>query len=54
MWLVYALPAHWSNRYLAFFRRERVLHIYLLLALVTVIFTYFGVNYLLGGLHSYA
>lgn len=54
MWIVYALPAHWSNRYLAFFRNDRVLHIYLLLALLSVIFTYFGANYLLGGLHSYA
>lgn len=54
MWVVYALPAHWSNRYLAFFRNNRVLHIYLLLALLSVIFTYFGANYLLGGLHSYA
>lgn len=54
MWFVYALPTHWGSRYLSFFRNDRVLHIYLMLALITVIFTYFGVNYLLGGLHSYA
>ncbi len=54
MWLVYALPLHWSNRRLAFFRRERVLHTYLLLAVLTVAFTYFGANFLLPGLHSYA
>ncbi|MDE7335111.1 MAG: cytochrome c biogenesis protein CcsA, partial [Muribaculaceae bacterium] len=54
MWIVYALPAHWGSRYMAFFRKDRVLHTYLLLAILTVIFTYFGANYLLGGLHSYA
>lgn len=54
MWLVYALPVHWGSRYLAFFRKDKVLHIYLLLAILTVIFTYFGANYLLSGLHSYA
>ena len=54
MWLVYALPVHWGSRYLAFFRRDRVLHTYLLCAILTVIFTYFGANYLLSGLHSYA
>lgn len=54
MWLVYALPAHWGSRYMAVFRKDRVLHTYLLLAILTVIFTYFGANYLLGGLHSYA
>lgn len=54
MWLVYALPAHWGSRHTAVFRKDRVLHTYLLLAILTVIFTYFGANYLLGGLHSYA
>ena len=54
MWLVYALPVHWGSRYLSIFRRDRVLHIYLLCAILTVIFTYFGANYLLSGLHSYA
>lgn len=54
MWIVYAFPVHWSNRYLSFFRNDRVLHVYLLAAILTVAFTYFGANYLLGGLHSYA
>jgi ABC-type transport system involved in cytochrome c biogenesis permease subunit len=31
-----------------------VTHIYLLLAFLSVLMTYFGVNYLLSGLHSYA
>lgn len=54
MWLVYAMPMHWGSRYLSIFRNERVLHVYLLCAILTVIFTYFGANYLLSGLHSYA
>lgn len=54
MWLVYALPLHRGCRYLRCFRRPEVLHIYLLVAVLTVIFTYFGANYLFGGLHSYA
>lgn len=54
MWLVYALPLHWGSRYLSFFRSPRILHSYLLLAVLTVLFTYFGANYFLSGLHSYA
>lgn len=54
MWLIYALPMHWGSRHLSFFRKPRVLHIYLLSAILTVLFTYFGANYLLSGLHSYA
>lgn len=54
MLLVYSVPVHWASRRLACFRRPRVLHVYLLVAVVTVLFTYFGANYLLPGLHSYA
>lgn len=36
------------------FRNKRFFHIYMIAAFVTVIVTYFGVNYLLGGMHSYA
>ena len=53
-WLVYALPAHWACRPIRCFRRPEVLHLYLLLAILCVAFTYFGANYLLPGLHSYA
>ncbi|MDE6497187.1 MAG: cytochrome c biogenesis protein CcsA [Muribaculaceae bacterium] len=53
-WFVYALPAHWACRPLRCFRRPKVLHLYLLLAILCVAFTYFGANYLLPGLHSYA
>ncbi|MDE6370499.1 MAG: cytochrome c biogenesis protein CcsA, partial [Duncaniella sp.] len=54
MWLVYALPLHWGQRRLSMFRSPRLLHIYLLLAVLTMLFTYFGANYILKGLHSYA
>ena len=50
--IVYAFPLHSFS--LPWFRRERPFFIYLLLAFSTVLMTYFGVNYLLGGLHSYA
>lgn len=49
---VYALPLH--LRSLPLFRRPTPLNLYLLLAILAVAFTYFGANYLLPGLHSYA
>ena len=52
--LVYSLPVHWGSRRLACFRRPKVIHLYLLSAVLTVAFTYFGANYLIPGLHSYA
>ncbi|MDE6291283.1 MAG: cytochrome c biogenesis protein CcsA [Muribaculaceae bacterium] len=54
MWLVYALPLHQRYRPLRIFRKDKALNLYLLLAILTVAFTYFGANYLLKGLHSYA
>lgn len=50
--IVYAAPLHGQS--LAFFRNARAFHIYCLIAFVSVLFTYFGVNFLLGGLHAYA
>lgn len=50
--LVYAFPFH--LRSLPFFRRPHIFHTYMILAFLTLLMTYFGVNYLLGGLHSYA
>jgi ABC-type transport system involved in cytochrome c biogenesis permease subunit len=50
--LIYAVPAHRSN--FKFLRKPTAYNIYLLLAFISVLFTYFGVNFLLGGLHSYA
>lgn len=52
--LVYSVPVHWGVRQVKAFRRPKVLHWYLLCAVLTVAFTYFGANYLLPGLHSYA
>lgn len=63
MWLIYALPLHWAARRQrlfgwnispSVFRNDKVFNIYLIVAVLSVIFTYFGANYLLSGLHSYA
>ena len=35
-------------------KRPLIFHIFCLLAFLAMLFTFFGVNYLLGGLHSYA
>lgn len=50
--LVYALPLHATS--LSFFRRPLGYHLYVSLAFLTLLMTYFGVNYFLGGMHSYA
>lgn len=50
--LVYAMPLHAAS--FPIFRRSRSLCLYLLLAFLSVLMTYFGVNHLLTGLHSYA
>lgn len=50
--LVYAFPLHAGS--FPMFRKKRTLDIYLMLAFLSVLMTYFGVNYLLSGLHSYA
>lgn len=49
--LVYAFPLHYRS--LPFFRRPRVFYWYCVLAFGAVLFTYFGVNFLLGGMHAY-
>jgi ABC-type transport system involved in cytochrome c biogenesis permease subunit len=50
--MVYAIPVHSST--FSFLRRPRPYHLYLILAFLTILMTYFGVNFLLGGMHSYA
>ena len=50
--LVYAFPLHRAS--LRWFERPRHFHIYMILAFLTVLITYFGVNFFLGGMHSYA
>jgi len=50
--LVYSAMLHSSV--ISRFNRPRFFHIYAILAFLTVLITYFGVNLLLGGMHSYA
>lgn len=49
--LIYAAPLHGEIGWL---RPARHIHIYMLLAFLSVLMTYFGVNYFLAGMHSYA
>ena len=50
--MVYAVPVHFL--YSKHQHAPLFYHIYMLLAFSTVLMTYFGVNYFLGGMHSYA
>jgi len=50
--MIYAVAVH--DRSLPFLQRPVGYHIYCLLAFLTILMTYFGVNYFLGGMHSYA
>ena len=50
--IIYALPLHSAS--LSKLARPLVFHIYCALAFLSVIITYFGVNFILGGMHSYA
>ena len=49
--LVYSLAIHPS---LGWFKRPVFFHLFCIIAFLTVLITYFGVNFLLGGKHSYA
>lgn len=44
-------PLHADIKWL---RKAQHMHIYMLLAFLSVLMTYFGVNYFLSGMHSYA
>lgn len=50
--LVYTFPLH--SRLISSLARPKPYLIYSAAAFLTVLFTYFGVNFLMGGLHSYA
>ena len=50
--MIYAIPMHRQS--LQWLRTPRNYHIYCTLAFLTVLMTYFGVNYFLQGMHSYA
>ncbi len=49
--IIYAFPIHRLS--FPCFNRSKVRHIYFLAAFLSVLMTYFGVNYFLSGLHSY-
>ena len=50
--MVYAVPVHQQS--IPWLRNPRHYHLYMVLAFLTILMTYFGVNYFLGGMHSYA
>jgi len=50
--LVYSFPIHRAS--LRSLQRPLPFHVFMLLAFAAVIITYFGVNFFLGGMHSYA
>lgn len=50
--MVYAAALH--PKTLPALRRPTTYHVFMVLAFLTIIMTYFGVNYFLGGMHSYA
>ena len=50
--IIYALPLH--NKSLPMFSKPLFFHGYCIIAFLSVLITYFGVNFILGGMHSYA
>lgn len=49
--MIYAIPMHTQT--VAAMRRPMVYHVFMLVAFAALLMTYFGVNYLMGGMHSY-
>ena len=50
--MIYAIPLHKAS--IGVFNKPRFYHIYMISAFLAVLITYFGVNFVLGGMHSYA
>ena len=50
--LVYSIPMHAQS--IRWLQKPRWFHLYLALAFLSILMTYFGVNFFLGGMHSYA
>ncbi|MDR0863527.1 MAG: cytochrome c biogenesis protein CcsA, partial [Candidatus Symbiothrix sp.] len=48
---IYALPLHKGS--FPFFRNPQKFHIYCIIAFFSILMTFFGVSYFLGGMHSY-
>ena len=50
--MVYSVALHEQS--LAWLRKPKSYHLFMFFAFLTILMTYFGVNYFLGGMHSYA
>ena len=50
--MVYAVAVHTTT--IPAMRRPVFYHVFMVFAFLTILMTYFGVNYFLGGMHSYA
>ena len=50
--MIYAIPLH-TNSFSALCK-PKTYHLFMLLSFFSILMTYFGVNYILGGMHSYA
>ena len=50
--MIYAIPLH-TNSFSALAKPKNY-HLFMLLSFFSILMTYFGVNYILGGMHSYA
>lgn len=50
--MIYAIPLHRQS--VPAMRSDIKYHIFISMAFLTILMTYFGVNYFLGGMHSYA
>ena len=50
--MVYAVAFH--HRSFGFLNRDFFFHLYIIIAFLALLMTYFGVNFFMGGMHSYA
>ena len=50
--MIYIVPVH--TNIVPSLRKPLIFHIYMAIAFLSILMTYFGVNYFLGGMHSYA
>ncbi|MCQ2188335.1 MAG: cytochrome c biogenesis protein CcsA [Paludibacteraceae bacterium] len=50
--IIYAMAFHRES--ISWMKNDKAFQIYILVSFASIIMTYFGVNYLLGGMHSYA
>ncbi|MDR2834937.1 MAG: cytochrome c biogenesis protein CcsA [Bacteroidales bacterium] len=50
--LIYCIPLH--EKTLPIFQKDKFYHLFMIIAILSVVMTYFGVSFLLSGMHSYA